>query len=191
MTGLKHILSRLPAGEHFRRVTGKVDPRTGEIIGPPSRPHQPGAGISFAGYCPRTCKAAEAVKRVLLWAFAKNGGDRAVISISTLQRLLAEHHGVMASRRTVTYALKRLQLDGYITRQSRWVKLASGAIQRARSITRPKGRLLREQLDRGYRGLRLLALGVRPAGEGVVQRIARGYQELLANVVPDPLSTGA
>lgn len=177
MKGLRHILSRLPAGDHFQRVTH-------------TRPHQPGSGISFKGYAPQNSKVIEALKKLLLWAFAKNGGDRCVMSVTTMVRLIAEHHGVTATKRTVTYALKRLVLDGFISRQSRWVKRAGGVIQRARSITRAKSRLLKEQLERGRRGLKLLALGFHPAGEGVVQKFALGYQELLSNVLPKVLSTG-
>jgi hypothetical protein len=176
MAGLRHIVTGLPAVEHFRLTK--------------TRPHQLGAGISWGGYCPKLSKAIEPIKKVLLWACAKNGGERCVMSVGTMQRLLADHHGTPATKRTVNYALKRLVLDGFISRQSRWVKLVDGTIKRARSVTRLKSRLLTEQLARGRRALKLLALGVRPAGEGVVQRIARGYQDLLSNVVPNPLSTG-
>jgi len=181
MAGLRHILSRLPAAQHFSRVTGAHGR-------PPSRPHQPGAGIFYGGYCPKTCKVIEPLKALLLWAFVQNGGDRCVMSVATMTRLLTAR-GATASRRTVGYALKRLQLDGFISRQSRWVKLADGVIKRARSITRPKGRLLNEYLRHGRRGLRLLALGFCPGGEGVVQKLALGYQDLLQNVVPKDLST--
>lgn len=147
--------------------------------------HGRDGGINFGGYCPYTCKVIEPLKRVLLWAFAKNGGAHCVMAIPTMQRLLKENHGVSACTRTVCYALKRLQLGGFISRQSRWRKCADGAIERVRSVTRPKGKLMREQLDRGLRGLKLLALTWQPGGEGVVQKIAHGYYSLLKDVVPE------
>jgi len=146
-----------------------------------------GKGIRFSGYCPKNSKAKEGLKEVMLWAFSKNDGSECIMSIPVMVRLLKEMCGIDACPRTVLYVLKRLVLEGFITRQSRWLKVAPGVIKHYRSKTRAKGRLLVEQLQRGFRGLRLAAMTWWPGRGDEVQKIASGYHTFLKGVLPNPL----
>lgn len=140
--------------------------------------------MSFVGYCPKNSRAIEPVKKVLLWAWGKNGGPKCVMSIKTLVRLVRENHGVKVCRRTVAYALKRLQLDGFISRQTQWRKLPDGSIERKPSATWAKRKMLRDLLGRGMRGLKLALIATPPSGRGVVQELAHGVEKLIGSLVP-------
>ena len=148
---------------------------------------RPFGAMTFSGYCPRNSKVGEKLKELLLWAFAKNDGASCVMSVAVMRDLLEKRWGVRACKRTVEYALKRLQLEGFISRQSRWLKLADGTVKRCRSVTRGKGRFVMEQLKRGWRGLKLAAMTWWPNGDKELQKIADGYYIFLKDVSPPPL----
>lgn len=145
-------------------------------------------GSSFRGYCPRNSKVLVALKKILHWAATHKSNDGVQFRMSrpTIQHLLKEHHGIKASIRCIAYALKRLVLEGYISRQTQWRTRADGTIERARTKTRLKARFLRELAGDAIRCFKLAALTWHPGGEGVVQKIADGYFRYLSAVVPRP-----
>lgn len=142
------------------------------------------SAIRFTGYCPQLCCVTQAMLEILCWAARKKARPIVDMSTGVMLAILRKRRHLDVCRRTVAYGWKRLVLEGFISRQSRWKKLTGGAIERDVTRTRLKGLFPRAWLRLGQLGLELAALADFHGREEVVQKIALGVENLIGSAVP-------
>lgn len=151
-------------------------------------PRRAATTSTLKGYSQKSSKVLEPLKKLFhsTATHKTNDGVQFKMSIPVMKQELAKQHRVTACVRTISYALKTLVREGYISRQTQWRKTVGGAIERARTKTRLRVRFLTELASSSVRCFKLLGLTWHVGGERTLQKVADGYLRYLSNVVPRP-----